>query len=382
MLVLTLISLAAWIYLLGFRQDFWRADQKLAHQRPRAPFPKVVAVVPARNEAESIEACLRALRAQQYDGAFEIVLVDDSSTDDTGDLARSVAAEPSGAPVTVFEAAPLEAGWSGKLWALDQGLASAQADSAEYFWFTDADIVHAPDTLSHLVAKAQADQRALVSLMVKLHCKTTAERFFMPAFVFFFQKLYPFPAINDPASPVAGAAGGCVLLEASALEDIGGLQAMHDALIDDCTLAQKVKAQGRSIWLGLGETSYSLREYQSLADVWPMVTRTAFTQLNYSILLLLGTVAGMGLIYLMGPTAALWGFWTDQYGLAVIGLSVWVLQAVAFAPTLAYYGQPRVLGVLLPLIAVLYTIMTLDSARLHVFAGGARWKARDYRQTG
>ena len=382
MTTITLMSAAVWIYLIAFRAGFWRADQHLEPRSAKVPLPSVVAIVPARNEAESIEACLTSLRAQDYEGPFEIILVDDASDDGTGDLARDVASRTSGAGLTVITAAPLEEGWSGKLWALNQGLAEQAAKKAEYFWFTDADIVHRPHVLSQLVAKARMDDRALVSLMVKLHCRTAWERLFIPAFVFFFQKLYPFPAINDPDSKVAGAAGGCVLVNRNALADIGGLEAMHDALIDDCTLAQKVKAKGHSIWLGLGDDSESLREYQKLADLWPMVTRTAFTQLNYSILLLLGTLLGMGLIYLIPPLAAVWGLWTDQNALAAIGLATWGLQAVAFGPTLAYYGQPRVLGFLLPLIAAVYTLMTLDSARLHFFGDGARWKARDYPQTG
>ncbi len=262
-------------------------------------------MVPARDEADTIGECLKSLVEQDYPGKFRIVIVDDSSRDGTGDVARGVATEAARS-ITIVSGAPLEPGWTGKLWALNQGIRAALNDGEpEFLWFTDADIAHGSGTLRALVAKAETDNRDLVSLMVRLHCSTVWEKLLVPAFVFFFQKLYPFAAINDPARKTAGAAGGCLLVRRSSLAAAGGIEAIRGRLIDDCALAEVVQTAGGRLWLGLADDSHSLRPYTRLGDVWDMVARTAFTQLDYSWMKLAGTVVGMVLIYLLPPLGVL-----------------------------------------------------------------------------
>lgn len=373
------LSAAIWLYLLLLRHRFWRADQRLAGVTPEiATWPSVVAVVPARNESDVIATSLGGLLAQDYTGRFTIIVVDDSSEDGTGDIAREVSASAELIPVHVLTGRDLESGWSGKLWALDQGVAKAReiAPEAPFLWFTDADIAHRPDMLRRLVAKAETDRRDLVSIMVRLHCRSFWERLIIPAFVFFFQKLYPFRAVNSDNSKVAGAAGGCILLRREMLEGIGGIEAIKGELIDDCALAAKVKRRGGRLWLGLGEHSTSIRPYKGLAELWDMIARGAYTQLGHSPLLLVGSVAGMAVTYftpaLMAAGASLHG--NDVAGL--LGAIAWLLMAVCYAPTLKYYRQPWIGGLMLPLVAVLYTLMTIDSALRHMLGRGGKWKSR------
>src|SRR6185312_5181479 len=254
--------LAIWLYLLLARNRFWLLRDRDSADPPPAPryFPAVVAVVPARNEADVIGRSLQSLLAQDYPGELRIVLVDDQSVGGTGDLARAAG----DGRLTVLSGAPRPPGWTGKLWAMQQGV--EKAGSCEFVWFTDADIAHAPDTLSSLVARAQADGRVLVSLMARLSCKTMAEHFLIPAFVFFFDMLYPFGAVNDPARKTAAAAGGCMLARRSALDAAGGIAAIRNQIIDDCALACIMKAQG-PIWLGLTDRAVSLRPYPRISDI-------------------------------------------------------------------------------------------------------------------
>lgn len=375
-LVLTLASLVAWLVLLTARGGFWRADLMLDAPAEPATAPAVVAVVPARNEAEGIGRTVRSILGQRYGGPLRLVVVDDHSTDGTADLARQ-AAEDIGAAgrLEVLPAQPLPEGWSGKMWAVSQGVARAAEHAPEFLWLTDGDIEHAPDTLGRLTAKAERDGLALVSLMVLLHNRTIAERLLIPAFVFFFMKLYPFRWVRD--GKAAAAAGGCMLVRREALAQAGGIESIKDAIIDDCALARRMATQG-PIWLGLTRKSHSLRVYDCACDIWAMVARTAYTQLGYSPPLLLGTVAGMVLLYLMPLIGLFLGLQGDDPLLAGIGALAWLLMGIAFAPTLRLYGMTPVHGLMLPLAGVLYTMMTVDSARRHWQGRGGGWKGRTY----
>jgi hopene-associated glycosyltransferase HpnB len=355
------IALAAWLNLLFGRGSFSLADQRLGVVVAPRRWPDVVAVVPARNEEELIGQAVASLRAQDYPGALRIVVVDDESEDRTAEAA-------SGAEIV--RGTPRPPGWGGKPWAMDQGVRHVGA--VELVWLTDADIVHAPDTLRRLVAKAEGEALDLVSLMVKLDCRTIWDRLLIPAFVFFFQMLYPFSWVNDPTRRTAGAAGGSMLVRTATLARIGGMSTIKDALIDDCALASRVKRSGGRIWLGLSEEDVSIRPYGGLGGIWRMVTRTAYSQLNYSSWLLAGTVAGLALVYVAPPILALSG--------SHLGAAAWLAMALAKAPTLRLYRLPPWWGLFLPLAALIYAGMTLDSARRHWRGRGGEWKGRTHRQ--
>jgi len=347
-----------------------------------SPNPFVCAIIPARNEADVIPLAVRSLLQQDYPGRFQIVLVDDHSTDGTGTIAQQTATAMGKADqLTVIQAETLPQGWTGKLWAMEQGDRYTQVLSPqpEYLLFTDADIEHDHHNLSQLVMKAQQDGLDMVSLMVLLRCQSFWEKLLIPAFVFFFQKLYPFPLVNNPNSCMAAAAGGCILLRRDALNRIGGLQILRQALIDDCSLAKAVKGgTSHNIWLGLTQTTRSLRPYDSLETIWNMVARTAYTQLSYSPLLLFGTVIGMTLVYLVTPIAALTGVLTANWGLAFAGLSGWSLMTLAYLPTIRLYKLSPLWAIALPVIALLYNLMTIDSALRHWRGQGGAWKGRVY----
>lgn len=372
------LSLLVWLYLLGFHHRFWRADQKLPPQAQRLEdWPRVTAIVPARDEADVMAQTLGALAAQNYAGPFSIVVVDDSSSDGTAAVAREVA-RTSSVPLRVVDGKPLADGWTGKLWALNQGVAEADREFSEggYLWFTDADVEHAPGTLARLVAKARSEGRDLVSLMVMLHCSGFWERHIVPAFVFFFQKLYPFPAVNDAANRVAAAAGGCVLIKRSALRRAGGLAAIRGALIDDCALARAVKHGGGTLWLGLGEQSRSIRPYPTLGALWDMIARGAYTQLRHSPLLLVGATAGMAVTYLAPPALSLGLAWHGDPVAAGLAALAWLIMTAIYVPTLGYYRRPAWAALFLPFIAAIYMLMTVDSALRHWRGRGGAWKNR------
>ncbi len=379
---LSLLSLVIWGGVILTRRGFWRCDQRLdSAQADRAHAPDIAVVVPARDEAPTIGATVRSLLNQSYPGQVRVFVVDDNSTDGTADQARKGAAGVPDGPqrLHIVSGQPLEPGWSGKLWAVHQGLQAAAEimPEARYVLLTDADIEHAPGNLGRLVQKSEGEQLVLCSLMVKLRCISAWERLLIPAFIFFFQKLYPFPKVNDAASAVAGAAGGCVLVRREALDAIGGVAAIRGALIDDCALAQRLKEQG-PIWLGLAGRTRSLRAYHGLDEIWHMVARTAYVQLNHSPLMLLGTVIGMALLYVMPPVAALGGAAMADWPAALLGLAGWLGMAGLYQPTLVLYRRPRWAGLLLPLSAFLYTLMTIDSARRHYAGRGGEWKGRSY----
>lgn len=382
LLAIAILSLVIWLFLLLFWGRFWLADQKLKPQTtPLEFYPSVCAIVPARNEADVLSVSLRSLFTQDYPGAFSVILVDDQSTDGTAKVAQNTAQQLSQTnKLKVIAGQKLPTGWTGKLWAMKQGIDYAQKQiSPDYFLFTDADIQHDANNLSKLVDLAQQQKCDLVSLMVLLRTQSFWEKLLIPAFVFFFQKLYPFPWVNNPHSPVAAAAGGCILLRRQALENIGGITTIKDALIDDCALARAIKSkESTSIWLGLTDSTISLRAYDSLKSIWDMVARTAFTQLNYSPWLLLGTLFGMSLVYLVAPVTLLVGILTANWLLASISVVTWLLMSLAYFPTIKLYRQTWLWAFSLPAIAFLYTMMTLDSAIKHYRGQGGAWKGRVY----
>ena len=381
LLSLAATSLAAWLYLSLFHGRFWLASERLsrggAPPEPAA-WPEVTAVVPARDEADVIEASLTSLLEQDYPGPFRILLVDDHSRDGTGDRARGLAgSHPRGDRLEVIAAGELPAGWVGKMWAVANGVAAAKdrTPGLEYLLLTDADIGHTSDNLRRLVARAEGDGLDLVSLMVKLSCRVGWERLLIPAFVYFFQKLYPFPRVNDPHARTAGAAGGCMLVRAAVLEASGGIAAIRGEIIDDCALGRQIKCQG-PIWLGLAERQKSLRPYAGLGEIWDMVARTAYVQLRTSPLLLMGTVFGLALIYLVPPAVALTAPLHEEIAAGLLAAAAWFLMAVTFVPTLRLYGRSPLWAPALPFAGLLYLGMTLDSAWRHARGRGAGWKGR------
>ncbi|QJU57511.1 glycosyltransferase [Sphingomonas sp. AP4-R1] len=362
--VIALIVLAIWIGLAA--TGFWRTDQYDARLSLASPeqWPDVVAVVPARDEADVIARSIGSLAAQDYPGNFRILLVDDDSSDGTGDVARSIASDR----VTVLRGKTLAAGWTGKLWALSQGIAAA--GTPDYLWLTDADIAHAPDTLRTLVSIAKAGDRQLVSFMARLHCDRRAERALIPAFVWFFQLLYPFAKVNRPGR-MAGAAGGCVLVRRDGLEQAGGIGAIRGALIDDCTLGALMKTQG-PIWLGLTDRSRSIRPYEDAGAIARMIARSAYAQLHYSPWRLAGTLVGLALVYLSPPVFAVFGTGLAQWA----GLAAWLVMAALFQPMLAFYRRSPLWGLALPGIAAFYSGCTFLSAWQHARGRGGMWKGR------
>ena len=406
------LAMAVWAALIA--SGFWTTrerDDAAGFAEP-AVWPEVVAVVPARDEADVIARSLGSLIAQNYPGAFRIILVDDNSSDGTGAIARGLnvdnkdrrpnpsslslskgrtsflglhqAHEGKNGPstssgqagcgedladhaLTVITGAALPAGWTGKLWALHQGIAAA--GMPEWLWLTDADIEHTPDTLRQLVGIAHGGGRKLVSFMALLHCRTLPERILIPAFIYFFKLVYPFGWINRPGR-FAGAAGGCVLVERRALAAAGGVAAMRGALIDDCTLGALIKRQG-PIWLGLTQRSRSIRPYATAGEIGAMIARSAYAQLRYNPLLLVGAIAGLALVFGL-PLALLSTVGTSRW----LGLLAFALMAASWQPVLAWYRRSPLWGLALPLVAAFYAGCTLASALAYYRGRGGMWKGR------
>jgi hopene-associated glycosyltransferase HpnB len=356
------VALAIWLGLLG--TGFWLCTERDDAVQVTEPafWPDVVAVIPARNEADVIARSLGSVAAQDYPGNFRVVLVDDNSNDGTGLIARGISDR-----VAVLDGAPLAQGWTGKLWALSQGI--ARAGRPQFLWLTDADIEHDPDTLRRLVGIALTRDRRLVSFMAKLHCRTAPERALVPAFIWFFMMLYPFNWINR-RGPVSGAAGGCVLVERAALEAAGGIAAMRGALIDDCTLGALIKQQG-PIWLGLTHRSRSIRPYESAGEIAAMISRSAYAQLRYNPAILALTIVGLALVFAL-PVALLFASGMPR----LLGLAACVLMVVAYQPLLRFYRRSPLWGLALPLIATFYAGCTLASAWQHAQGRGGMWKGR------
>ncbi|GAC1307443.1 MAG: glycosyltransferase [Vulcanimicrobiaceae bacterium] len=379
-LAITLASLAAWAFLLVGRGRFWTVRPDAHRGRIREQREIVVeAIVPARDEAGTIGPAIASLVRQQFAGTFRVTLVDDASGDETARIARdAIAADQRGARFASVPGRPLERGWTGKLNALETGVAAVRAlrRAPDYWLFTDADIAHDERNVATLVAKARRDGLALVSLMVRLRCESGWERLLVPAFVFFFAKLYPFAWSNDPTRASAAAAGGCILISNAALERIGGLASVAGHLIDDCALAAAVKASGGRLYMGLTATTQSIRPYEGLGPLWKMVRRSAFTQLGRSYPAVAGAVAGMAFLYLVPPAATLIGVARRRPALASCGALGWCAMALAYRPMTAFYGRGPLAAFELPLAATFYTAMTLDSALAHARGRGGAWKGR------
>jgi hopene-associated glycosyltransferase HpnB len=370
---LAVICLLVWVYLIGGRGAFW-----LCHIRDTGEvtaglrhWPAVVAVVPARNESQCIAASIQSLLQQEYSGPLGVIVVDDDSTDETVvKAARAAEAYPS-RKMTVVRSKGPPPGWTGKLWALKQGIAAAELLQPEYLLLTDADIVHAPDTLAWLVKQSSANRLVLTSLMAKLRCETLAERAHVPAFVYFFQMLFPFSWVSRPDSGTAAAAGGCMLVRADALANAGGIANIRNALIDDCSLAEKLKTIG-PIWLGLTHRVRSIRPYDTLADVKRMISRSAYAQLRYSPLLLAATTLSMALTFIAPPLLAIFATGLPLF----LGLVAWVAMTVSYIPILRFYRLSLLWSIALPAIASLYLYYTLDSAYQYLRGRGGQWKGR------
>ena len=387
-----LVSLAIWLVLVFARDGWWMTRERdtaspscapakagaqsnkrlaldpglLPSQEHDSVWPTVTAIVPARDEADVIARSIGSLAAQDYPGDFRIVLVDDSSSDGTADIALGLGSDR----VSIVTGAPLPPGWTGKLWAVSQGIAAA-GDTPDYLLLTDADIAHAPDTLRSLVARAVADDRVLVSLMARLRCESLAERALIPAFVWFFQMLYPFAAVNRRGRGLGAAAGGVMLVERRALEAAGGIAAVRSALIDDCAFGALMKRHG-AIWLGLTDRAVSIRRYDTWASVAAMISRSAYAQLGYSPVVLACTTLGLTLTYLAPPLLAIFARGPAQYA----AIAAWALLALAFQPMLRFYRRSPLWGLALPLIATFYAGCTLLSAWQHVRGRGGMWKGR------
>jgi hopene-associated glycosyltransferase HpnB len=373
LVILGIVPLAIWLGLIGAHGRFWTASERDDRDPPSAPpsWPSVVAVVPARDEADVIALSIQSLLLQDYAGEFRVILVDDSSSDGTAAAARAEAERLGRSErLEILTGEPLPAGWTGKLWAMRQGTLKAEELAPKYLWLTDADIGHASHNLSALVSRAEEGRLVLTSLMAELQCRTLPERFLIPAFVYFFQMVYPFAKVNRPG-PTAAAAGGVMLVDREALKRAGGIAAIRTALIDDCALGALMKKQG-PIWLGLTHSARSLRPYTTVAQIGRMVSRSAYAQLDYSPIKLLGVVLGMGLVYI-APILAL-----SASGLAtfLLGLAAYLLMAFSFRPMLRFYGVSPLWGLALPAIGLAYTVFTVQSAVQMWRGQGGQWKGR------
>jgi hopene-associated glycosyltransferase HpnB len=371
--IIALFALTGWLYLLAGRGFFWLSRERDGRFEPPAPavWPAVVAVIPARDEQASIGQTVQSLLGQDYPG-LEVIVVDDASQDATAAAAADAAAAIGArARLTVLPGPPLPPGWTGKVWAQKQGIEAALARAPKYLLLTDADIVYTPGAVQRLVARAESGRYVLTSLMVKLNCESFAERALIPAFVFFFQMLYPFAYVNRPEYATAAAAGGCMLVHNGVLQESGGIDGIRSALIDDCALARQLKAEG-PVWLGLTEAVRSIRAYNGLAPIRRMIARSAYAELGYSPLRLLGATLGMALTFLAGPLIAIF-----SSGMAALfGAAAWLMMAVALQPTLRLYRLNPFWGFALPLIALAYMAWTIESAWQYARGQGGQWKGR------
>jgi hopene-associated glycosyltransferase HpnB len=372
-ILLAAIPLAIWLYLLTARGQFWRVREDELEARRLEYWPRVVAIVPARNEAQTIFRAVSSLAKQDYPGEFSIVVVDDHSEDGTASLAQQ-AANKSGASqrVKIHSAAALAPGWTGKLWALNEGISVASEKGVEFFWFTDADIEHAPDTLRRLMFRAERDSLDLASLMVLLQAETFAECLLIPPFLYFFLMLYPPRWIAHPNASTAGAAGGCILLRRNVLAPIAGIASIRGEVIDDCALARAVKKNGGRIWIGLTRTSVSLRSYATFAEIRDLIARTAFTQLRYSFLLLIATLTGLFVTYWMAWVAF---FTLNDPGWFLASTAISIMTAT-YGPTVRFYGLPWLWALTLPIAVIFYAYATFLSAVRYWLGRGGQWKGR------
>jgi hopene-associated glycosyltransferase HpnB len=373
---LAVLTLVIWLVLFFARGDFWKIwtyDANRETTESLSVWPSVTAIVPARNEVSTVGETVTSLARQEYPGEFSILIVDDHSVDGTSDAVRQAASD-SGASsrVEVIPAPPLPSGWTGKVWAMNAGVEAASSRATELFWFVDADVAAAPDVLRNLVSRLQSEKLALASLMVFLKAETLAERLLMPPFLYFFLMLYPPRWIADPKARTAGAAGGCILLRREILERIGGFASIHGEVIDDCTLARAVKRSGGRVWLGLTRTTRTVRGYGTFSVIRDMIARTAFTQLGYSTLRLLGTLAALAVTYFL-PVVLTFSHDAHVWPIALLA---WILMCASFVPTLAFYGLSPLFAPFLPLVALFYAYATALSAVRYWLGRGGQWKGR------
>jgi hopene-associated glycosyltransferase HpnB len=368
--IVGIATVAIWVYLLFFRGGFWWSPYRPTPVAAGIAAPSVIAVIPARDEAAVIGRAVASLLAQEYSGSFHIVVVDDQSTDGTAEFVRAAASGDANR-LTIHRGQAIPPGWTGKLWAVHQGVELARSRRPDYLLLTDADIVHGPANLRELMSRAEREGYDLVSLMVRLNCRGLWEKLLIPAFVFFFFKLYPPRWVADPTRRTAAAAGGCMLIRAATLDRIGGIASIRHEIIDDCALAGRVKAVGK-VWLGPSAHTRSIREYRSWWAIWDMVVRSAFAQLGYSTPMLALTVLMLALTYLTPPLLTL----SAAPVTILCGAVAWLGMSVAFLPTLRTYHTPRFLAPLLPLIAFFYVAATIASAVMFWRGRGGYWKGR------
>lgn len=375
MKVLAAMSLVVWLYLLLGRGMFWLMRERDDSDEPPqqlAMWPSVSAIVPARDEADVIPFTLSSLIGQAYPGSFRVYLVDDGSSDGTAEKARETAAAFEMADqVEILTGENRPHGWTGKLWAMQQGVLRALETQPDFLLLTDADIAHAPDNLRRLVVRAEEHNLVLVSLMAKLRCDSFAERFLVPAFVFFFAMVYPFAWANDPNKRIAAAAGGCMLVRREAFMAAGGLREIATAIIDDCALARILKPKGPT-WLGLTRRAVSVRPYGGVAEIGRMVARSAYAQLSYSSFQLFGTVLGMIVVYAAAPVLVIFAAGPAR----LLGLLAWLMMAIAYWPILRFYRLSPFWGAALPAVGAIYTGFTINSAIQHWRGRGGMWKGR------
>jgi hopene-associated glycosyltransferase HpnB len=383
LLYIAMFSCGVWIYLLAARGGFWRAaqrdDARMALHLEGILWPSVVAIIPARDEASTIGEAIATLLRQDYRGSFSVIVVDDHSGDDTAAVAvRAAAAANAAQRVTVLTAPKLPSGWTGKMWAVHHGVGHAQRlrEAPEYLLLTDADIRCASDTLTDLIQRAVREHFVLTSIMAKLRCVSFAERALVPAFVFFFQMLYPFKWVNRATSKTAAAAGGCMLVQCRSLNAAGGIEPIKGELIDDCALARLLKLRG-PIWLALSDRVRSVRAYTSIRDIRSMIARCAYAQLQFSPVLLALATAAMVVTFLAPPVLTVFGSGVPQF----LGALAWVQMAVAFQPTLRFYSASPLWGIVVPAIAAVYLLFTLDAAFQSLRGRGGEWKGRIHRES-
>ena len=367
------LPLVIWVYLIFFRGNFWTCESRVSKIKEIDSSPSVLVLIPARNEKETIGAAVLSLLKQNYLGKIKIIIIDDNSSDGTSSQIIS------GESIQVLRGKSLPAGWTGKLWALHQGLKAGEVffPDAEFILFTDADIKHNSSNINELMSKCVRNNLDLASLMVRLKVESFWEYLLIPAFVYFFQMLYPFAWVNDARSNIAAAAGGCMLIKKSALNLIGGLSEVKNCLIDDCAIGKALKVRG-SIWIGLSEETVCLRSYRELSEIWRMVSRTAYTQLNLSVLNLLNTILGMFITYLVPVLCLIFGLIIDNKVIFFLGLSAYVLMLLSYFPIIKFYKIQFFWIFSIPLAGMLFGLMTLSSAIKHWSGKGGNWKGRDY----
>lgn len=371
------LSFAIWVFLVLARYNFWLGKQRLGRpQQDLVGTPSVLAIIPARNEVETISRVVSSIIKQNYPGMLSVVLVDDQSDDGTIVEAKKASLFD----LRIVHTSPLPPGWSGKTWALETAWQDVKlrGEMPDYIWLNDADILHMPEVLTALVTKSQARQSALTSLMVRLNTDGLWGKLLIPAFIYFFQLIYPFNAVNSKASRIAGAAGGCMLIEPRWLERIGGFASIKDALIDDCALAARIQKSGGRLWLGHATASTSLRSNRKLSTIWQMVRRTAYAQLSYNPITLFGCMLGLGVTFFMPLVGLVAGVALRDLLLGGLSGAALLLMAISYIPTLKLYDRTVWEACLLPIVTGFYGLMTLHSAWAHLLGKGNSWKGRDY----